>query len=103
MPTLEDLIAGIAEMLGSMRAEIDKESRTDLALATQQAKQLLDMLRDEGAEASALYSRVIFRLRESRKLSLSQLATQFDVSKQRMADIVNRGKTLEEGAVRPDE
>lgn len=101
-PTLEDLIAGIAEMLGSVRAEIDRESRDSPETSTQQAKQLLEVLRDEAAEASALYSLVIYRLREDRKLSLSQLAEKLNVSKARMANIVNQGKALEDGeAPRP--
>jgi ribosome-binding protein aMBF1 (putative translation factor) len=97
-PTLEDLIAGIADMLGSLRAEIDRESQEAPETATPLARQLLTVLRDETAEASALYSRVIYRLREERKLSLAQLATQLDVSKQYVADMVNRGKALEEGS-----
>jgi ribosome-binding protein aMBF1 (putative translation factor) len=97
-PTPEDLIAGIADMLGSLRAEIDRESQESPGMAMPLARQLLAVLREETAEASALYSRVVYRLREERKLSLAQLATQLDVSKQYVADMVNRGKALEEGS-----
>jgi ribosome-binding protein aMBF1 (putative translation factor) len=97
-PTLEELIAGIADMIGGVRAEIDRESQVSPETAAPLARQLLTALRDETAETSALYSRVIYRLREERKYSLAQLATQFDVSKQYMADMVNRGKALEEGS-----
>jgi hypothetical protein len=97
-PTPEDLIAGIADMLGSLRAEIDRESQESPGMAMPLARQLLAVLREETAESSALYSRVVYRLREERKLSLAQLATQLDVSKQYVADMVNRGKALEEGS-----
>lgn len=96
-PTLEELIAGIAEMIGTLRGEIDRESVEAPETAAQLARQLLEVLRDESAEASALYSRALYRLRKERKLSLADLAAQFDVSKQYMADIVNRGKALEDG------